>query len=194
MRKIVPNDAVLIPDEAVRVFKGVFYDVYHWSQKLFDGSTATFEMLKRKDSAKAICVVDDRILILEEEQPKYGTYLNVPGGLVENGDAEQTARREAREETGYEFKNWRLLHVRQAYEEIEWFFYVFLAWNGSRVSEPKTDAGEKISVKRLELGEVKSLVLNNEGRLGHYEFLFEKLQNIEDLMDFPEFVGKEVDR
>lgn len=54
VQKIVPTDAILIPDSARRVFKGIIYDVYHWQQELHDGSATTFEMLRRTDTMSAI--------------------------------------------------------------------------------------------------------------------------------------------
>lgn len=35
-----------IPDHAKCVFKGVIFDVYQWEQKLYNGTTTTFEKLK----------------------------------------------------------------------------------------------------------------------------------------------------
>src|SRR5215467_9321922 len=43
MKKLVPEHAILIPEHAERVFQGKIFDVYQWPQKLYDGSTATFE-------------------------------------------------------------------------------------------------------------------------------------------------------
>lgn len=50
MKKVIPDNAVLVPDAAQHVFEGMIFDVYQWPQKLFDGSEHTFEMLKRPDT------------------------------------------------------------------------------------------------------------------------------------------------
>src|SRR5438105_1998877 len=68
VKKVIPSDAVLLPDNAQRVFKGMIFDVYQWPQKLYDGSEHTFEMLKRTDTVSAICLVNDKILMLDDEQ------------------------------------------------------------------------------------------------------------------------------
>ena len=68
MKKVIPSDAVLVPNQAERVFKGMIFDVYQWPQKFFDGTEGTFEMLKRPDTVSVICVVDDKILVIDDEQ------------------------------------------------------------------------------------------------------------------------------
>ena len=62
MRKFIPEKVRLIPKEATKVFEGRIYDVYQWPQKLFDGSTETFEMLSRADTVKIIALVNEKEL------------------------------------------------------------------------------------------------------------------------------------
>ena len=62
MRKFIPEKVRLIPKEATKVFEGRIYDVYQWPQKLFDGSTETFEMLSRADTVKIIVLVNEKEL------------------------------------------------------------------------------------------------------------------------------------
>lgn len=62
MRKFIPEKVRLIPKEATKVFEGRIYDVYQWPQKLFDGSTETFEMLSRADTVKIIAQVNEKEL------------------------------------------------------------------------------------------------------------------------------------
>lgn len=57
MRKYVPDGAKLLPKEAKKVFSGVISEVYQWPQELFDGTTATFEMIKRPDTVKIVAVL-----------------------------------------------------------------------------------------------------------------------------------------
>lgn len=57
MRKYVPDGAKLLPKEAKKVFSGVISEVYQWPQELFDGTTATFEMIKRPDTVKIVVVL-----------------------------------------------------------------------------------------------------------------------------------------
>ncbi len=58
-----------IPEDATKVFSNRFFEVYEKEVKQFDGSYKTFERVRSYDTAKAICVVDDKIIIEHEEQP-----------------------------------------------------------------------------------------------------------------------------
>src|SRR5687768_2703634 len=108
-----PADAHFIPPDAERVFEGIIYDVYHWQQPMYDGTVSTFEMLKRPDTVTVIPVVDGRLLTLEQRQPNWpAPRLTFPGGRVNSGEDWLTGvKRETLEESGYEFDDWRLVHV-----------------------------------------------------------------------------------
>ena len=66
MRTIVPENINGIPADAKRVFEGVIFDVYQWQQKMFDGSTETFEVLKRPDSVEVIAIKDGKMVVIHE--------------------------------------------------------------------------------------------------------------------------------
>jgi len=57
-----------IPQGAIKAFQGVKWAVWQWQQELNDGSTETFEMLERADSATAIAVHNGKIALLTEIQ------------------------------------------------------------------------------------------------------------------------------
>lgn len=196
MKKIVPTDAILIPDEAKRVFNGVIFDVYQWQQQLYDGSNATFERLKRTDTVLAVCVVEDKIVVIEDEQPGRGRMLKLPGGRVDSEDDSplRAVKREILEETGYEFTTWKLANVVQPENKIEWFVHMYVASDMSRQQPPQQDNGERITVQLKDLNEVKESVQQGEGMLGYSRELFDGLVSIDDLKNMPEFQGKEVDR
>jgi ADP-ribose pyrophosphatase len=196
MKKVIPEDSVLLPDAAELKFKGMLFDVYQWPQKLFDGSEQTFEMLKRTDTVQAFCVVDDKIMILEDEQPHLGSRLSLPGGRIDDTDADAlaAAQREIKEETGYEFKNWRLVRVWQPYRKIEWFINVFMAWDAVAQQAPKLDPGEKITPSEMSFEELKKLASKREGYLGDAWPVLEPLGSLADLLGLPGFKGQETDR
>lgn len=195
MKKVIPTDAVLIPEVAKKVFSGHIFDVYQWSQAMFDGSDATFEMLKRPDTVIVLPVVGGQIMTIEDEQPHTGTRVSFPGGRVDDTDKTtlQAAQREIKEETGYEFKNWKLIRVIQPHVKLEWFIYYYLAWDESGKIEPNLDSGEKITIKMMDFVEAKEFLVTKSSYLGDSKEILEKLTNINQLLDFPEYIGQEVD-
>src|SRR3989338_5204026 len=88
---------------AKRVFKGELFEVWQWEQKLYDGSTAVFEKIRRQATALVIPVVGDKILIQRQEQPhRRSAYLSLAGGRIEDGEEPLlAAQRELLEQTGY---------------------------------------------------------------------------------------------
>jgi ADP-ribose pyrophosphatase YjhB (NUDIX family) len=197
MKKIIPEASILIPDEVECVFRGIIFDVYQWSQKLFDGSEQTFEMLKRSDTVTAICITDSQhIIVIDDEQPHLGSRKSFPGGRVDDVDEtiEAAAEREILEETGYSFKNWRLIKVAQPQKKIEWFVYLFLAWEETGQTLPNLDAGEKIENHTLPYEEVKQMIMKKEGYLGEVADIFENTETVEDLLSLNKYNGLTVTR
>jgi hypothetical protein len=47
----------------------VLFDIYQKDQEQFDGSVKRFERARSYDIIKGICVVDEKIIVLREEQP-----------------------------------------------------------------------------------------------------------------------------
>ncbi len=187
-RTVVPANAKLIPPEAEPVFKGIIYDVYHWQQKMYDGTTGTFEMLKRPDTVKIVAIKNGKIVILEEQQPHLGSFYEIPGGMhdVEGETELEAAKRELREETGMRFRDWKLLNVFQPSDSIEQLVYIFLANNFEAEEEQSLESGEKIEVKLLSLEEVKQLLNHPKNRYLPKD-IFEKSDSIEGLLSSPPY-------
>ncbi len=188
MRTIIPKKASLIPKDATCVFKGIIFDTYQWEQKLFDGSTKTFEMLKRPDTVKVIAIKDNKMVVLNQEQPGMSLFYDVPGGRHdEESETElEAAKRELVEETGLSFRTWRLISVWQPLPKIEQFVYEFLAYDLESEIAAHPDAGEKIDVQFLTLDEVKTMMNDPKNRYLPKEIL-EKVNTIDDLLTLPEY-------
>lgn len=193
MNKLVPADAILIPSEAKRVFEGTIFDVYQWPQQLFDGSVATFEMLKRPDTVVACCIVDDKILVLHDEQPHRGTKRCFPGGRVEPQESTlAAAEREVREETGYTFTKWRLVQVEQPLTKIEWFVYLYVAWDPIAQTDVHLDGGERTSVELLDLEEFRHVSKRDPRYFEGVQVLLKQATTLADILSAKEFIGTEI--
>lgn len=187
MRKTLPKRAVLVPDNANRVFKGIIYDTYQWEQELYDGSKTTFEMLKRPDTVKVIAIDGDSIIVLEQEQPNQGVFYDIPGGIHEHDEEDEfaAAKRELLEETGMVFGNWKLVNVVQPHNKIEQFVYTFVATDLKIQNEQQLDAGERIKIKRASIDEAKELLSPPKGRFLPKEV--ERAFSVTDLISLPEY-------
>jgi ADP-ribose pyrophosphatase len=152
-----------LPDQARRVFEGVMFDVYQWEQEMFDGTTETFEMLKRQDTVEVLLTKNGKILLQEQEQPDRPSFLSLPGGRVEQGEGPlDGAKREVLEETGYESEDWEFLYQTNSTPKLAWTIFVYVARDGEWKQEMELDAGEKIKLQWVTLDELLALVDRGE--------------------------------
>jgi len=198
MQKILPSNAALLPDTVECVYKGRIFEVYTWPQTMFDGSTKTFEMLKRPDTVQIIVVKGEQILLVLDEQPGRPPTLHFPGGRADEHDEtwETAAKRELREEAGLTCANWKLVDVQQPVIKIEWFAPIFVATDITEQGEQKLDpGGEKISLEWHDFDDVRQRVLSGEQQMMQYLIpFFNRVKTLEQLLALPVFKGVSVDR
>jgi len=164
-----------IPNKAKRVFKGVIFDVYQWPQKMFDGSTETFEMLRRPDTACVIALDSNgMVIIADEEQPTHKRGLTLPIGRLDEGekDPQLAAARELLEETGYSSAAWKHICTINPEPKLDWQVHYYLALNCVKVAEPHLDAGEKIDIIHWELDDFMNKAVTKGINLWDLEILF----------------------
>jgi len=135
-----------LPSNAKKVFGGILFDVYHWQQKMFDGSFKTFEAIKRIDTVQIIVITKNKtIIMLKEEQPYVGSFLSIPGGQIErNQTPEQAVNVELLEEIGGQSNNIKLWKKIPFGSKIHWDSYYYIAKNIQIISKPNPEIGEKI--------------------------------------------------
>jgi ADP-ribose pyrophosphatase len=157
-----PEPIQPVPDHAKRVFSGVLFDVYQWEQKLYDGSTTTFECLKRRDCVLVFGILPDgSILLTEQEQPGRSYFIAGAGGQIDDGESPLHAvQRELREETGYEASEYILWKTEQPLSKVDWTIYTFIAKGLKQVSEMDLDGGEKISLLPVPFEKFLDMALN----------------------------------
>lgn len=188
MRTYTPKNAKLIPENAKEVYHGKIFQVYEWPQKMFDGRTETFEMIRRDDSVVIYAIIDDKIVVEKQRQPDTDWFYSFPAGRHDHADETEleAAKRELREETGLEFKNWKLIAAAQRESKIEAFVYTFVATGLESRNEQSLDqGGEEIKVLELTLDELKNL----KGQPGTEHLHLERFDHINSLKDLQNLPG-----
>ena len=134
------------------------------------GREAEYYVLESGDWVNVVAVtVDDRIVLVE--QYRHGVQrstLEIPGGMVDPGDAspEEAARRELLEETGFEAERWRLIGVVDPNPATHSNrCHTYLATGATRVQAPRPDEHEEIEVVLEPVERVPELL--REGRITH---------------------------
>ncbi len=168
---IRPASKQPIPEHATNVFTGKLFDVWQWQQEMYDGTTVTFEKLKRPDTVVVFAVLPDgKILLTEQEQPGKAPFIGATGGRVDVGEDPLTAaKRELLEESGYQAERFTLWRAEHPTSKIDWVVYIFIAKGLTKVSEPHLDGGEKITLMPTSLDEL--IVLALEERLAEKEVM-----------------------
>jgi ADP-ribose pyrophosphatase len=149
-----------VPDTATQVFKGITFSVYQWPQELYDGSTATFERIKRPDSAGVIAISPDhKIILTYQEQPLHKPFWGLLGGVVDPGEQPlESAKRELKEEGGFAAPVWKEWFSFRPSVRIEWTIHLFIAQQVTKVIEPHPEPGEKITIHELTFEEFLEVV------------------------------------
>jgi ADP-ribose pyrophosphatase len=175
-----------IPEHATRVFKGKLFDVYQWEQPLFSGAMATFEKLKRPDTAYVIPVTaDGRVVLSEQMQPGSASYVGLIGGRIEEGESpERAARRELREEAGFVTQELVLWEAFQFLPKLEWAIFIFIAKKWTRTTTA-FDGGER--VKLLEVSVDQLIRIVSQEKFGDVEVALRILRTAANPEEFERF-------
>lgn len=176
-----------IPEHAKVVFKGILFDVYHWEQKMFDGTTRTFEAVRRIPTTQILAITPEKnIIMLSEEQPHYGKYLSVPGGQVERDETpEEATKKELIEECGFTSDDLKLWKVTNSGGKVDWESYYYIAKNCKKTHNVKGDsAGEKIRMEELSFDDFISETQKPQFRNKMFQLEIYKMIHEGELEDF----------
>ena len=134
-----------------------------------DGESSDFFVIESPDWVNIIAInkIDEVVLI---EQFRHGTEdiaLELPGGLVDEGEEpEAAARRELLEETGYSSNRWTLLGKSSPNPAIQNnTIYHYLALDCEKTSETAFDQHESIATKLVLRDKIDTLI--GDGSVTH---------------------------
>jgi ADP-ribose pyrophosphatase len=148
-----------------RMFAVKDMECYHPDKNV----THKFFTLNTPDWINVVAVTTEGTFIMVK-QHRLGTdeiTLETPGGLIEDGEPpEETARRELREETGYEAGEIHLLKKLSVNPAIfNNYIYFYYARNCTKIHEQDLDSAEDIEVLTLTHDEIMETI--NGGRINH---------------------------
>lgn len=121
------------------------------------------------------------ILVRQYRHGVADTVLEIPGGVIDEGEsAEFAARREMLEETGYQFESFeKLCELFPNPATSNNITTSYLATGGVLVQEQKLDAQEEIQVFTVSAQELKKLLFTNQfGQALHTSALFYALERL----------------
>jgi ADP-ribose pyrophosphatase len=180
----------MIPKKAKRVFKGIIFDVYHWKEKMFDGTYTTFEGIKRRPTVQLIVIVGDKLLLQKEEQPMFGKFISLPGGVVnENETPINASKRELLEEEGMKASKIKFWRKTEFLKRIEWNTDYFIMKDCKKISKQNLDNGERIEPVLVSFDKFVEIVSKEEFRNKDFSnYIFRLKQDKKKLEEFRKII------
>ncbi|HJT25718.1 MAG TPA: NUDIX hydrolase [bacterium] len=147
-----------------------FFKVHvHRSASPTTGKEHPFFVLSTRDWINIVALTKEKKVIMVS-QYRHGTgevSLEVPGGAVDEGEPPlEAAKRELREETGYESSQWHALGVVRPNPAIlSNTCHLFLALDAERTTELDLDEAEELEVSLHDLKEISQMI--RDGHIQH---------------------------
>ncbi|MBQ1548290.1 MAG: NUDIX hydrolase [Lachnospiraceae bacterium] len=150
------------------VHKGSILDMYEDVMLCPDGTTEVWDFVSHRNGAAAVVPVtpDGRILMCRQYRPALERYTwEIPAGSRDSRDEPtfDCAKRELKEETGYDTDNWkRLLSLKSTVAFCDELIDIYLAKDVVREGEQELDSAEDISIKLFTLDELTEKIYAGE--------------------------------
>ncbi len=104
--------------------------------------------------------------------------------MEENESPLEAAKRELLEETGLKSDDWKELYVLDVlnYPRIDFYTYLYIARNCTKISEPKLDSGEEIEIEEVDFDTFMKNLSSNKERFGAaFSQIIENTEKITEL-------------
>lgn len=151
------------------IFRRPWLTVRHDKVKLPDGRiNPEFYVLEYPDWVNVIAITEDGHIVMERQyrQGLGKTCYEIPAGVMEKGEnAEEAARRELEEETGYGGGEWKeIMLISGNCSTTSNLTHCFLATGVRKISAQHLDSTEDLSVCLLTLDQVRMLLTEDRIR------------------------------
>jgi ADP-ribose pyrophosphatase len=147
------------------IFKADLFTVFEDSVELLNSEKRTYHSVKRNAAVSVVPLTsDNQVYLIKQYRHMYERWmLEAIAGMIDPGeDPLTTAKRELKEESGLEAKEWKQLGVVHAAGSIvTWDHFTFMA-KGITEGESRLEASEQIELVKMPLEEAVEKVMNGE--------------------------------
>lgn len=160
-------DEVYVAGSNEEVFSGRLLKVQRDHVTLPNGNDTTREYIRHPGAVAIVPVLEDgRVVLVKQCRYPLGTLLwEIPAGKLDHGeaeDADECARRELSEETGYEAEHWqRLVSIATTPGFSDEIIHLYKAW-GLKQYAQHTDEDEFIGVEAFTPEQLKMMITEGE--------------------------------
>jgi len=155
---------------------------YDFQKNNRNGKVIKSLVLESQDSVNVIAITPEKRMLLVQ-QLRFGVNeetIELPGGLVDEGEDHQTAViREFREETGYTSDNWEYLGAVQSNPVfMDSKIHHWLALDVRRTHKVELDDGENIELLEIPINGVRKYVHQNKIQHPHTLSALSRVMNL----------------
>ena len=160
-------DEIYVEGSNEEVFSGRLLKVQRDHVTLPNGNDTTREYIRHPGAVAIVPVLDDgRVVLVKQCRYPLGTLLwEIPAGKLDHGeaeDADECAKRELSEETGYDAAHWqRLVSIATTPGFSDEIIHLYKAW-GLQEYAQQTDEDEFIGVQAFSPEQLKKMIAEGE--------------------------------